>query len=167
MSNEDNGAKIEMADGAPLPTDAPPAATGHPGEKLDQPVPADPIPVRAEGAAADGEEETGFVDACEECDDPAHPNVVSDAPRKRGMCTRHASVKLTAEQHAKRLGHLPAYHVDAPPADKPKKVMPRRPNPNHTHYLEAKNANGWPIGKELTRAEYLAGVDKAKKLIFR
>jgi hypothetical protein len=84
---------------------------------------------------------------------------------ERGRCEDH--VVRTAEEHARRLGHLPAYHQDKPPADKPKKVMPRRRNLHHHNYLEAKHANGWPEGKELTRVEYLAGVKAAKKLIFR
>jgi hypothetical protein len=73
----------------------------------------------------------------------------------------------TAEEWAHELGHLPEYRSEDPPKEKPKKVMPRVYNRQAQLYLAAKNHHGWPVGKELTKAEYLEAVEAATTHVFR
>lgn len=73
----------------------------------------------------------------------------------------------TAEFWAHHLGHLPEYTREAPPADKPKKTMPRVYNPKSQLYLSARHHHTWPVGKEITKAGYLEAVKAATTHVFR
>lgn len=42
-----------------------------------------------------------------------------------------------------------------------------RTNMKHRHYLEAKALHGWPEGKTMTEAEYLAAVKAATEVVYR
>jgi hypothetical protein len=76
--------------------------------------------------------------------------------------------KRTAEQWAEFRGHLPQVTREAPPADKPQKVMPAIHNPEHRHYQGARFlVFGGVIGKEVTLKEYDAAVAAAKAHVYR
>lgn len=87
-------------------------------------------------------------------------DVVIEEPKKAG------EVK-TAEEWAAFRGHTPEFKRPAPPKDKPKKVMRPVHNPLFRHYQEARLLHTWPIGKELTLAEYDAAVQAAKDHVYR
>jgi len=102
-------------------TPAPAAADAHPGETLEQPIPADPIATPAPAPAA-------------------------------------AAVKLTVEEWARAKGMLPEFHEREDPRN-PKRLRPKaKPllvhNKAHAPYAAAKVSLQWPIGKELTEAEF-------------
>lgn len=107
---------IETANGDPLSTEAPPAPTGHPGEKLEQPIPADPIPTP----------------------DPA-------AKRE----------KRTVEHWAREKGMLPEFSEGKRSPNAPAKApAPLVHNPKFAPYHAARASLRWPIGMELTEAEF-------------
>jgi len=125
---------IEMANGDPLPTEAPAAATGHPDEKLDQPIPADPIPVRAAGAA----------------------EAAAPGPKR------------TVEHWAQAKGMLPEFTEGAQrPGAPPKAPKPRIHNPKFAHFHAARHALRWPIGMELTEAEFDKAVADTQAHVYR
>lgn len=88
-------------------------------------------------------------------------------PEKLGFCAKHGAgveatgFKRTAEEWAALRGHLPHFHLGVPPADKPTKVMPKIWNPNFRLFQGAKNAHTWPVGMELTLADYDKAVHTA------
>lgn len=73
----------------------------------------------------------------------------------------------TAERWAEELGHLPHFRPGTPPAGKPKKRVAKAWNPKFELYQGTKNFHAWPVGKELTKDQYLAAIDAARKAIFR
>jgi hypothetical protein len=78
------------------------------------------------------------------------------------------SEKRTAEQWAEHRGHFPQITREAPPSDKPHKVMPAIHNPKFRHYQEARFLNwGGVVGKEMTLEEYDAGVKAALGHVYR
>ncbi len=122
MDTKDN-LGFEMANGDPLPTEAPPAPTGHPGEKLEQPIPADPIPVRDPSATA-----------------------AAAVP---------SSEKRAVEHWAKLKGMLPQFTDGKKAANaRPKAKPPQIHNPRFAPFHAARSSLRWPIGMEMTEAEF-------------
>jgi hypothetical protein len=120
---------IEMANGDALPEGPGPEATGHPGENLDQPIPADPIPVPAPVAAA--------------------------AP----------AGKKTVEHWARAKGMLPEFSEGAKlPSGRP---APAVHNPKFAPFHAARVSLRWPIGMELTEAEFDQAVADTQAHVYR
>jgi hypothetical protein len=132
MKTTDDKFHIETAAGEQLPTEAPAASTGHPGEALKQPIPADPIPVRDPAAAAS------------------------------------VAGKKTVEHWAKTKGLLPEFtEGKRPPNARPKAAAPLVHNPKFAHFHAAKHAHGWPIGMELSEAEFDQAVADVQAHVYR
>ena len=61
----------------------------------------------------------------------------------------------TAEAWATELGHLPEFVTPPAPKGMPKKAMRAVYNRKAQLFLSTKAHHSWPVGKELTKAEYL------------
>lgn len=73
----------------------------------------------------------------------------------------------TAEEWAAAKGMTPEFtRPPAPPAT-PKKVMRPVHNPKFAHFQGARMLHSWPVGKELTEAEFDAAVKAAQDHVYR
>jgi len=73
----------------------------------------------------------------------------------------------TAEAWATELGHLPEFVTPPAPKGMPKKAMRAVYNRKAQLFLSTKAHHGWPVGKELTKAEYLEAVEASTTHVFR
>ena len=73
----------------------------------------------------------------------------------------------TAEHWATEAGQLPEFTTPPAPKGEPKRVMQRVYNPKAQIFLATKAFHTWPVGKELTQAEYEEAVEAATNHVFR
>ena len=97
-----------------------------------------------------------------------------ERPAVYGVCADHGAgheklgFKRSIEHWAAIRGHHPQVTREAPPKEKPLKVMPAIHNPKFRHYQEARFLVwGGVIGKEMTLEEYDAGVKAATEHVYR
>jgi len=137
-----------------------PAPTGHPGEQLDQPIPADAKPTPGP-AGHPGERLEQPI--------PADP-IPTPAPE-----SKPAGPKATVEHWAKKHGMLPKILDQPRIAGKAKgnapemqfRMIPGRINPKYDAFGQAKHHHGWPVGHEVTEEEFLAALEAPNAHVFR
>lgn len=107
-------------------------------------------------------------------DDGKDKSVAFSRASVSGVCAEHGAgeekfgFKRAIEHWAAIRGHHPQVTREAPPAEKPHKVMPAIHNPKFRHYQEARFLVwGGVIGKEVTLEEYDAGVKAATEHVYR
>jgi hypothetical protein len=115
----------------PVPADAIPTPldTRHPGERLDQPVPADVIPTAASSSVAEKKTATEWAKA-------------------KGMAHEFSEGKLG-------------------PRARPKQPKPVIHNAKFVHFHRARASNHWASNEELTEAEFDKAVAAADAHVYR
>jgi hypothetical protein len=76
--------------------------------------------------------------------------------------------KKTAEEWAKAKGMFHEFtEGKRGPKARPKSKAPQVHNPKFVHFHRARHSNGWPIGMELTEAEFEQAIAAADAHVYR
>lgn len=76
--------------------------------------------------------------------------------------------KRTVEHWARAKGMLPEFaEGKKPPNARPKAKPPLVHNPKFAHFHAAKHGRRWPIGMELTEAEFNAAIAETQAHVYR